>query len=104
MNRSGKNLNDKVKAIALETVWVLEVILCWLVALPILLIVFFGFILWEKVEEMRLAQSRHSSGTDLSLRSSRHSETRPGSSNLRQIRSDLRDDYIRDRSAARKNI
>ena len=89
---------------AMETFWVLEVILCWVVALPILLIVFFGFILWEKIEKMRLAQSRHPSGTDLPLRSSRHTETRPSSSNLRQIRSDLRHDYIRHGPAARKNI
>jgi hypothetical protein len=62
MDQSGKGLNDKVKAIAMETFWVLEVILCWVVALPILLIVFLGLILWEKIEKMRLTQSRHPSG------------------------------------------
>jgi hypothetical protein len=61
MNRSGKNLNDKVKAISLETVWVLEVILCWVVALPVVLVGFVGVALWEKAEKMRLAQSRHPS-------------------------------------------
>jgi len=104
MDQSDRGLNDRVKAMAMETFWVLEVILCWVVALPILLIVFFGFILWEKIEKMRLAQSKHPSGTDLPLRSSRHTETRPSSSNLRQIRSDLRHDYIRNGPAARKNI
>src|SRR6266480_2836275 len=104
MDQSGKGLNDRVKAMAMETFWVLEVILCWLVALPILLIVFFGFILWEKIEKIRLAQSRHPSGTEVPLRSSRDIETRPSSSNLRQIHSDLRHDYIRHGSAARKNI
>jgi hypothetical protein len=104
MDQSGKGLNDKVKAMAMETFWVLEVILCWVVALPILLIVFFGLILWQKIEKMRLTQSRHPSGTDLPLRSSRHIETRPSSSNLRQIRGDLRHDYIRHGPAARKNI
>jgi hypothetical protein len=95
MNQSGKGLNHKVKAMAMETFWVLEVIFCWVVALPILLFVFFGLILWEEIEKMRLAQSRHLSGTDLPLRSSRHIETRSSSSNLRQIRDDLRNDYIR---------
>ena len=104
MDQSGKGLNDKVKAMAMETFWVLEVILCWVVALPILLIVFFGLILWQKIEKMRLAQSRHPSGTDLPLRSSRHIETRPSSSNLRQIGGDLTRDYIRHGPAARKNI
>ena len=103
MSRSGKNLNDKVKAIALETVWVLVVILCWLVALPILLIIFFGRIMWEKVEKMRLAQSRHPSETDLPLRLSRQIETRPSSSNLRQIRGDLRHDSIQHGPAARNH-
>ena len=57
-----KGLNDRVKAISMETFWMLEVILCWVVALPILLIVFFGFILWEKIGKIRLAQSRRPSG------------------------------------------
>ena len=61
MDQSDRGLNDRVKAMAMETFWVLEVILCWVVALPILLIVFFGFILWEKAEKMRPAQSRHPS-------------------------------------------
>ena len=105
MAQSGEGLDDRVKAMAMETFWVLEVILCWVVALPILLIVFFGLILCEKIERMRLAQSRHPSGTDPPpLRSSRHTETRPSSSNLRQIHSDLRHDYIRHRPAPRKNI
>ncbi len=104
MDQSDKGLNDRVKAMAMETFRVLEVILCWVVALPILLIVFFGFILWEKIEKMRLAQSRHPSGTDLPSRSSRPTESRASSSNLRQIHSDLRHDYIRHRPAARKNI
>ena len=104
MDQSDRGLNDRVKAMAMETFWVLEVILCSVVALPILLIVFFGFILWEKIEKMRLAQSRHPSGTDPPLRSSRHTETRPSSSNLRQMRSDLRHDYIRNGPAACKNI
>jgi hypothetical protein len=88
----------------METLWVLEVILCWVVALPILLIVFLGLILWEKIEKIRLAQSGHPSGTDLPLRSSRPTETRPSSSNLRQIHSDPRHDYIRHGPATRKNI
>jgi hypothetical protein len=62
MDQSGKGLHNKVKAIAMETLWVLEVILCWVVALPILLIVFLGLILWEKIEKMRLTQSRYPSG------------------------------------------
>ena len=74
MDQSGKGFNDRVKAMAMETFWVLEVILCWVVALPILLIIFFGLIMWEKIEKMRLAQSRHSSGTDLPLRSSSKSK------------------------------
>ena len=53
-----------MKTVAMESFCVLEVILRWVVALPILLIVFFDFILWEKIEKMRLAQSRHPSGTD----------------------------------------
>jgi len=61
MNRSSKNFNDKVKAIALETVWVLEVILCWVVALPVVLVGFVGVTLWEKAEKTRLAQSKHPS-------------------------------------------
>jgi len=104
MGQSDKGLNDRVKAMAMETFWVLEVILCWVVALPILLIAFLGFILWEKIEKIRLPQSRHPSGTDLPLRSSRHTETGGSSSNLRQIRSDLGHDYIRHGPAARKNI
>ena len=104
MDQSGKGFDDRVKAIAMETFWVLEVILCSVLALPILLIVFLGFILWERIEKIRLAQSRHPSGTEVPLRSSRHTETRPSSSNLRQIRSDLRHDYIRNGPAARKNI
>src|SRR5882724_11228030 len=104
MDQSAKSLNDRVKAIAMETFWVLEVILCWVVALPILLIAFLGFILWEKIEKIRLPQSRHPSGTDLPSRSSRPTESRASSSNLRQIRGDLRHDYIRHRPAARKNM
>jgi hypothetical protein len=77
MDQSGKGLHNKVKAIAMETLWVLEVILCWVVALPILLIVFLGLVLWQKIEKMRLTQSRYPSGTDLPLRSSRDIETRP---------------------------
>jgi len=104
MDESGKGFDDRVKAIAMETFWVLEVILCWVLALPILLIVFLGFILCEKLEKIRLAQSKNPSGTDLSLRSSRHIETRPSSSNLRQIRVDLRHDSIQHGPASRKNM
>jgi hypothetical protein len=104
MDQSGKGCNDRVKAIAMETFWVLEVILCWVVAPPILLIIFFGLIMWEKIEKMRLVQSRHPSGTDLPLRSSRQIETWPSSSNLRQIRVDLRRDSIQHGPAARKNM
>ena len=59
MDQSDKGLNDRVKAMAMETFWVLEVILCWVVALPILLIAFLGFILWQKIEKIRL----HNRGT-----------------------------------------
>jgi hypothetical protein len=48
----GKNLTDKVRVIALETVRVLAVILCWAVALPVVLVGFVGVILWEKAEKM----------------------------------------------------
>jgi hypothetical protein len=58
---AGKNINDKVKAIALETVWVLEVILCWAVALPVVLIAFIGITLSEKAAKMGPTQSRLSS-------------------------------------------
>ena len=104
MDESGKGFDDRVKAIAMETFCVLEVILCWVLALPILLIVFLGFILCEKLEKIRLAQSKNPSGTEVPLRSSRPTETQPSSSNLRQIHSDLRYDYIRHGPAARKNV
>ena len=38
-----------MKTVAMESFCVLEVILCWVVALPILLIAFLGFILGEKI-------------------------------------------------------
>ena len=57
MNRSGENLGEKVKAIAWETVRVLEVVLCWAVALPIVLIALAGIILWEKAQKLGLALS-----------------------------------------------
>ena len=48
MNRSGEHLSEKVKAIASESVSVLEVVLCWAAALPIVLIALAGMMLWEK--------------------------------------------------------
>ena len=58
MNRSGEDVSDKVKAIALETVRVLEVVLCWAAALPFVLIALAGIILWEKAQKIGLTLSR----------------------------------------------
>jgi hypothetical protein len=38
-----------MKTVAMESFCLLEVILCWMVALPILLIAFLGLILAEKI-------------------------------------------------------
>jgi hypothetical protein len=48
--RLASRVCHQVKAIATESVWVVEVLLCWLVALPVVLLSFFGLILWEKIE------------------------------------------------------
>jgi len=58
MNRSGENLNQKLKAIALETVKVLAVVSCWAAALPIVLTALAGMILWEKWQKIGLSLSR----------------------------------------------
>jgi len=38
-----------MKTVAMESLCLSEVILCWMVTLPILLIAFLGFILGEKI-------------------------------------------------------
>jgi len=48
--RLASRVCHQVKAIATESVWVVEVLLCWLVALPVVLLSSFGLILWEKIE------------------------------------------------------
>ena len=48
--RLASRVCNQVKAIATESFWVVEVLLCWLVALPVVLLAFFGLILWEKIE------------------------------------------------------
>ena len=104
MDQSDRGLNDRVKAMAMETFRVLEVILCWVVALPILLIVFFGFILWEKIEKMRLAQSRHPSGTRPAVAFIETYRNPTEQLKSETIRSDLRHDYIRRGPASRENM
>ena len=54
MDRSHKGLYNKRKAMATEAFWVVEVVLCWVMALPIVLIAFFALILWEKIEKLIL--------------------------------------------------
>jgi hypothetical protein len=48
--RLASRVCKQVKAIATESFLVVEVLLCWLVALPVVLLAFFGLILWEKIE------------------------------------------------------
>ena len=60
MNPSDRNFNDKLKAIALEIVWVFEVILCWAVSLPVVLIYFLAIVVREKAEQARTARPSRS--------------------------------------------
>jgi hypothetical protein len=59
MNPSDRNFNDKLKAIALEIVWVFEVILCWAVSLPVVLIYFLAIVVREKAEQATTARPSH---------------------------------------------
>ena len=59
MDRSHKGLDNKGKGMATEAFWVVEVVLCWVVALPVVLIAFFGLTLWEKIEKLIRGQPRH---------------------------------------------
>ncbi len=56
--RLASRVCTQVKAIATESFWVVEVLLCWLVALPVVLLAFFGLILWEKIP-VRLSFPNH---------------------------------------------
>ena len=63
--RLASRVCHQVKAIATESVRVVEVFLCWLVALPVVMLSFFGLILWEKIEAVipvRLSRPNQFSG------------------------------------------